>query len=724
MRRTGKILLLGSMMLAPMTVVSRAQPFAVEVPPAPLTPVRIVHEKIHGVDIADPYRWLEGDAKGKPTAETTAWVDAQNARTRAVLDHLPGRAAIESRLRELMQITSVSAPRMEMNRYFHRRREGDQNQAVLYVRDNYDGQSRVILDPNSLDKAGLITLAWFTPSQNARLVAFGIYRSGDENSVCHILDVDSGKWLADEIDGKVEDVAWLPDSSGFFYHRLADVNNPYSGQIRFHHLGDNPHDDKLLFEQYKTGPLATTWGPFANISRDARWMTLGYWTSTKSNDLAVVDLDLWRRSGKFVPVDIAKGLDAKFDGEITGDTLLMQTTLNAPNGRVIAVDLDHPEQSRWREIIPEQRDASIDETSLARGVLAVKYLENAATRIRLFDLDGAHGRDLPLPGIGSASLHTNEDRTETFLEFESFNFPPSIYRVDLADGSSSLWDKPNVPVDPSSVVVDQITYSSKDAAQVSMFIVHGKGVKLDGNNPTVLSAYGGFGLSETPYFSATLFPLFEDGGIYAVANIRGGGEHGESWHTAGMLANKQNSFDDFIAAAQYLIDRKYTRPQRLAIVGASNGGLLMGAVLTQRPDLFSAVVSKVPLLDMLRYQSFLMARYWVPEYGSAENADQFSYLLKYSPYQNVKPGAKYPAVLFTAGEHDARVHPSHAMKMAALLQASTDSDPSIKPILLWVDRDAGHGMGKPLNLRIRDVTDSTLFIKWQLGVLKESSTNP
>lgn len=681
------------------------------------TPHHPVTESIHGVQITDPYRWLEGDEQGHMTPEVAKWTDQQNARTRQVLDHLPGREKLESRLRQLMELPGVSAPEMRLNRYFYVRREGNENQARLFVREGPDGRPRLLLDPNKLDSQGLITLVWHQANPSGTLMAFGIFRAGDENAVCHVLDVSDGHWLADEVGGKVSHVEWLPDSSGFFYRCLADIKNPYSGQIKFHRLRTHWREDLLLFEQYKEGPLATTWGPDFSISRDGRWLILSYSTSTKANDLWVVDLDRWMRTHEFNPVEIIKGADATSSGPVNGDTLLMETTLDAPNGRVIAVDLNHPSRDRWREIIPQKPDAVITHLSLARGILAVNYQHNASTKIELFELDGRPIRELELPGIGTASLATEPDRTEAFLTFTSFNSPPTIYHLDLAGGDRAVWNRVEVPVDTSSIEVKQVWYKSKDGTPVSMFLVHKKGLSLDGNNPALLTGYGGFGLGRTPYFSATNFPFFERGGILALPNLRGGNEYGEKWHRDGMLEKKQNVFDDFEAAADWLIAQRYTRPEKLAIWGGSNGGLLVGAALTQRPELFRAVVCDVPLLDMLRYQKFLMARYWVPEYGSAEDPAQFQWLLKYSPYQHVKAGVKYPAVLLGAGENDARVHPLHARKMAALLEASTASDPNQKPILLWVERDAGHGGGKPLSLRVRDETDRWAFVMWQLGLL-------
>jgi prolyl oligopeptidase len=370
-------------------------------------------------------------------------------------------------------------------------------------------------------------------------------------------------------------------------------------------------------------------------------------------------------------------------------------------------------------LVPERSDAAIQNVSVADGVVVVEYLDKASSAFDLFDFAGQRLDRLALPGIGSGALAAEVDSTEGFLSFTSYNYPPTIFRVDLRNAKArpEVWERPAVPVDPSTVEVRQVWYPSKDGTRVSMFIVHRKGLKLDGARPTILYGYGGFNLSETPRFSATLFPWFEDGGVYAVANLRGGGEYGDAWHEAGMLARKQNVFDDFIAAGEWLKANGYTRRDRLAIRGGSNGGLLTGAVAMQRPDLCEAAIVAVPLLDMLRYQDFLMARYWVPEYGSAEKPDEFRTLLAYSPYQNVKPGTRYPAVFLTAGENDTRVHAMHARKMAARLQAAAGEAADPNPVLLWVDRDAGHGQGKPLNLRIRDVADDQLFMRWRLGML-------
>ncbi len=699
---------------------------AVAAPPSapPPTEARPVTDVLHGETIVDPYRWLEGDAKGVLTPEVNAWTDAQLAYTREVLDNLPGRKAVEARLRELMEVGAIGAPRMRGNRYFYGKREGNENQARIFVREGLSGTPKLLLDPNTLDARGLVTVSWTSPDPAGKLLAFGMYRAGDENSTLYVLDVDSGRWLADEIPGKVGSVDWLPDSTGFFYRNLENVKDPYSGQVMFHRLGTHPRQDVRLFRQYtkeENAKLATTYGPGFSASEDGRWGLLSYSTGTSTNDLWAIDLDRYFRTGEFVKTDVIVGSESTSRGTSLGDTLFLHTTDGAKNGRVVAVDLNAPAHAGWKTLVPERKDVSIRGVSLARGILAVSLLKDAATRIELYALDGKPLGELPLPGIGSAYLSTSQDRTEAFLTYTSFNEPSGVWRVDLATKKVELWERPKVPVDPSIVEVKQVFVPSKDGTKVPMFVVHKKGLKLDGANPTLLYAYGGFNVSQTPSFSATLFPWFEAGGVYALAGLRGGGEYGDAWHEAGMLGKKQNVYDDFIAAAEWLVAQKYTKPERLAVSGGSNGGLLTGAVLTQRPELFGAVISAVPLLDMLRYQSFLMARYWIPEYGTAENPEHFRFLKAYSPYHNVKKGTKYPAVLLTAGENDSRVHPLHARKMAALLQASTASDPATKPVLLWVDREAGHGQGKPLALRVRDVADQRMFLMWQLGMLAKES---
>ncbi|MDC3379022.1 prolyl oligopeptidase family serine peptidase [Planctomycetota bacterium] len=698
--------------LAPIVLAVCASAALADGPPA--TAKEPVTDTLHGVELTDDYRWLEGDDEGNLTDRVSEWTDAQNAYTRQVLEGLPGRDAVETRIRELMTTGWVGAPTVAGTNYFYRKQEGEQNQGVLFVREGHDGEPRVLLDPNTLDSEGLISLDWIAPSHSGELLAFGLSHAGDENTTVHVLEVSSGEWLSDAIPDKAGSVNWLPDESGFLYDCLDDIEDPYSSSVRVHQLGRHHRHNDTLFKQY-----STSWGPFGYLSKDARWLILGYYTTTSANDLWVVDFDHYRRTGEVVKVDILVGADARSAGPIVGDTLYMHTTFEAPNGRVVAVDLNRPAQENWVEVVPHREDATLKGVSEARGMLVGTYLKDASSRIERFALDGTSLGELELPGIGTASIGTSDDRTEAFLTFRSYNEPTSIYRVDLATGERALWERVPVPVDPSTVEVKQVWYESTDGTRVSMFLVHKKGIELTGDNPTLLYGYGGFNISMTPYFSATLFQWFEAGGVYAVANLRGGGEYGAEWHHAGMLDQKQNVFDDFITAAEWLISNNYTNSDRLAIQGGSNGGLLTGAVVVQRPDLYAAAISAVPLLDMIRFHQFLMARFWVPEYGSSEVAEQFAFLREYSPYQNIHEGVEYPAVMFTAGENDTRVHPLHARKMAAAMQAATASDPAVDPILLWVERDAGHGGGKPLHLRIRDVADQRMFLMWQLGMLDE-----
>ena len=683
----------------------------------PPTRVETVVDVMHGVEIPDDYRWLESLEAEDEAVER--WTTLQNNQTRSVLDAIPGRAELETRLESLMVLPSVGAPTMRMDRYFYKQRDGAENQSVLYLRHGHDGARRALLNPNMMDAEGLISLDWFEPNHDGTLLAFGLSYAGDENYTLYVLDVDTDTWLADEIPGKVRSVDWLPDSTGFFYRDLADVKNPYSGRIRFHRLRTHHRQDRTLFEQYKEGPLATTWGPFAYTSKDARWMILGYYTGTKSNDLWVVDLDLWFRTGRFEPRDILVGDDSTSGGPVFGDTLFMRTTMDAPNGRVIAVDLNNPGRENWNEIIPQQPRATLRGVSLARGILVASYLQSASTSLQRFTLQGKPLGVIELPGIGSADITTAQDRTEAFISFSSYSRAPTIRRVDLATGEQQTWDQLDVPgYRPSEITVTQKWYPSADGTNISMFLVHKKNLVLDGNNPTLLYGYGGFNIPMTPRFRATRLPFLEAGGVYAVANLRGGGEYGQAWHEAGMLALKQNCFDDCIAAATYLIDQGYTNSERLMLMGGSNGGLLVGAVVTQRPDLFSGAICAVPLLDMLRYDQFLMAKYWVPEYGDPARAADFQWLSAYSPYHNIQPGVHYPAILFTAGENDARVHPMHARKMAARVQALAANDFDADPVLLWVDRSAGHGSGKPLRMRIRNAADQWSFIMWRTGIVE------
>jgi prolyl oligopeptidase len=698
---------------------------------APGTVRQDLVEMRHGQPVADPFRWLEGDNRdparmGQVTPEVAAWTDEQNAHTRRVLDALPGRAAVERRLRPLLEVGAVSLPDVRGDRYFYARREGSQDQPVIYWREGHGGRDRVLIDPHALDASGLTTVEWVAPSADGRLAAYGTFTAGDENTTLRLIEVDSGRSLELEIPDRTQAPAWLPDGSGFVYRNLRDAHDPYSGQVRFHRMGTGRAGDALLARQFTRDEderLATTWGPFATLSRDGRWLFLGYWVDTASNDAWLIDFDEFRRTGRADRIEVTVGAPGQAFGTVIDGVLYLKTTKGAPRGRVIAVDARNPGQARWRELVPERADAVIEGIALAQGLVAVTYLRSAANEVDVFDLEGRSRGRLGLPGIGSAMVAAEPDRTEAFVQFTSFNAPSTIYRVDLADLSAgpAIWARPEAPVDPEAVEVRQVWYPSTDDTRISMFIVHRAGFEKTGRAPTLLTGYGGFNISMTPAFSAPLFQWLESGGVYAVPNLRGGGEYGDAWHEAGMRERKQQVFDDFIAAAGWLESAGYTDSRHLAIAGGSNGGLLTGAVITQRPALCRAAIVAVPLLDMLRYQDFLMARYWVPEYGTAEDARAFEFLSAYSPYHRVEPGVAYPAVLLTAGEHDTRVHAMHARKMAAALQAASTSDPADQPVLLWVDREAGHGQGKPLALRLRDAVDQRIFLMWQLGMLPDQS---
>lgn len=679
--------------------------------------------ELHGQTLTDPYLWLEGsdapEVQGEDPdldARVSTWTDEQNAHTRAMLDGLEGRAAIEAELTELLSLDAYGTPRMAGDWLFYTQRRGSQAQPVLYAMPETGGEARILLDVNAIDPTGLLALAWYRPSPDGRYVAFGTYRAGDEQTVAQILETATGEWLADEIDGRVGVVDWLDDNRHFVVRRLSEPGNPYSGQITLHRVGRHPSRDPVLFEQYTEGELATTWGPYPIVSRDGRWLVIYYYTGTDSNDVWFYDLDAWRATGELERTDLIVGEDALTSGFIEDGIFYALTTYGASNRRVLGFDLSSAAPQDYTEIIPARDDAVIDNIQAAPGRIVVDYLADAYTQIEIFDRDGGERASLDLPGIGSASLLAHPQRQTAWLRFESFSEPESIYRVDLASGERELWRRPELPVTTDDLTVRQVFYTSDDGTRVPMFLLHAADIELDGNNPTILYGYGGFDISLTPAFSEMWLPWVSRGGVYAVANLRGGGEYGADWHRAGMLENKQNVFDDFYAAAEWLIDNGYTRSEKLGVRGGSNGGLLTGVAITQRPELAAAAIVAVPLLDMIRYQHFLMARYWVPEYGSAEDPDQFEFIQAYSPYQHVEAGTAYPAVLLTAGENDTRVHPLHARKMAAALQAASSSDSEQDPILLWVDRSAGHGQGKPLELRVRDAADQVAFMAWQLGL--------
>ena len=700
----------------------------------PKAAAKPIKEILHGTKIIDNYRWLE-DGK---TPETQKWVAEEMSYTRALLDPLPGREQIHKRLTELLMIGSISTPQIGGKYYFYTRREGMQNQPILYVRerlngknndgDNTDGQKkagqtdagnnkdRVLVDANQLAADGTIALDWYQPSENGKYLAYGTSPSGSEMSTLHIVETKTGHPLPDTIERtRAASIAWKLDNSGFYYTRypkkgdVPDGQEMYNRHVFYHELGTDPADDPLIFGE---GRDPEDW-PNVNLSNDGRWLLIAVEQGWTKSELFLMDL----KAGT-PPTRVTTGKNFLYSGSIYNGRLFITTNEDAPRYRVFVTDAGNYERDNWKELIP-QTDAVLQGAAVWGGKLFTQYEQNATSQLKLFDLEGKKLSDIALPAIGTVFGSDGKwDRDEIFYGFQSFTFAPSIYRYDLKADSTSLWAKVNAPsIDPSAYEVQQEWYHSKDGTRVPMFIVHKKGLQKTGHNPTLLTAYGGFNLSLTPTFSRTAYLWMEHGGIYAVANLRGGAEFGEDWHRAGMLDKKQNVFDDMIAAAEHLIAEKYTDKNHLAVQGGSNGGLLMGAMITQRPDLFRAVVCQVPLLDMLHYQNFQIAKLWIPEYGSAENPDQFKWLYAYSPYHHVKPGAEYPAILFMTADTDTRVDPMHAKKMAALMQAEAKNGASkTRPILLRIETKAGHGAGKPVTKQIEEFTDVYSFLFWQLGV--------
>jgi prolyl oligopeptidase len=678
----------------------------------PDTPAKPVIDILHGTKVLDNYRWLEDGS----SAATQKWVAEEMAYTRAVLDPLPGRNAIHKRLTDLLSIGSVSVPEIAGRHYFYTRREGMQNQPVLYVRDGLEGKDRVLLDPNQLAADGTIALDWYQPSENGKYVAYGTSPGGSEMSTLHIIETKTGTVLPDTIERtRAASIAWLPDNSGFYYTRYPEKGDVPAGQemynrrVFFHELGDEPARDLAIFGE---GRDPEDW-PNVHLSNDGRWLLIDVEQGWAKSELFLIDVNK-----ETPPVRITTGKNFLYRGEVYEGKIYITTNEDAPRYRVFVTDAGDFEREHWKEIIP-QSDAVLQGTAVFGGKLYAQYEQNASSQLKLFDLDGKKLHDIDLPAIGTVFGSGGRwNRDEMFFGFQSFTVPPSIYRYDLKDNSTSLWTKVDAPsIDPAMYEVAQEWFNSKDGTRVPMFLVHKKGLTKNGRNPTLLTGYGGFNVSLTPAFSRTAYLWMEHGGVYAVANLRGGAEFGEDWHRAGMLDKKQNVFDDMIAAAEHLIAEKYTDRNHLAIQGGSNGGLLMGAMITQRPDLFRAVVCQVPLLDMIHYQDFQIAKLWIPEYGTSENREQFKWLYAYSPYHHVKAGTEYPSVLFMTADTDTRVDPMHAKKMAAEMQAEAKNGTSrTRPILLRIESKAGHGAGKPVTKQIEEFTDVYSFLFWQLGV--------
>jgi prolyl oligopeptidase len=677
-------------------------------PPVP-TRTEAVVDKLHGVDVRDPYRWLEkGDA-----GEVQSWTDAQNKAMRATLDGVAARPWIEQRLWQLHEIGTLGAPELRADRagavrYFYTRRTGKQNQPVLYVRKGLDGADAALVDVNALESNGTRALDWWIPSEDGHLCAYGVSANGDENATLRVRDVASGKDLPDTITrARHAALAWQPDGKGFYYTRYPEKGTVPAGEEEyhrsvFHHrLGDDPARDREIFGQ---GRDLKDW-PNLVLSPDGRWLGIQVEQGWAKSELYLLDT----HDPRATPRPVVTGQPAIYNlVGAEGDRLYVLTNEGAPRYRLFSVDARHPERAHWKELIPESKE-TLDGVALVGGKLATLYLVDASSRVRIFSGAGKLEHEVPLPGLGTAAaLSGRHTRDELFFTFASYLTPTMVFRCDVGSGKASVWQKLEAPLDPTAFEVEQVRYPSKDGTSIPMFLVHRKGLVKNGANPTLLYGYGGFNISMTPAFAAAVAPFIEAGGVYAVANLRGGGEYGEAWHEAGMLAKKQNVFDDVVAAAEYLIGQKITSPARLAISGRSNGGLLVGAAITQRPDLFRAAICGVPLLDMVRYHHFRIAQLWIPEYGSSDDAQQFRWLYAYSPYHHVKDGTDYPSTLIFTAASDSRVDPLHARKMTARLQAASTGKKG--PILLRLETQAGHGAGKPLAKILAQYTDEQSFL--------------
>jgi prolyl oligopeptidase len=659
----------------------------------------------HGTKVADPYRWLE-DAN---SPDTKAWVDAENKVTQAWLAQIPQREAIRQRLTELWNYERYSVPFKEGGRYFFSRNDGLQNQSVLYTMKSLKESPRLLLDPNTLSADGTVALAGTAVSPDGKLLAYSTAASGSDWNEIRVRDVDSGKDLEDHIQWvKFSSTAWTHDGKGFFYSRydapkeatkLADVN--YFQKLYFHKLGTPQSADVLVYDR----PDQKEWGFGGTTTDDGRYLLI---TATKgtAHKYRVFYKDLSKADSKVVP--LVDNFDAGYDFiDNVGSVFYFATDRNAPRKRIVAIDVNKPLEANWKTVVPEGQQTLVA-SHMINNQLVLEYLADARSVVKVVDLKGKAVREIALPGIGSVSgFGGKRGDTETFFSFTGFTTPTTIYRVDMKSGAPTVFRKPEVKFDPADYETRQQFYTSRDGTKVPMFIVSKKGLKLDGSNPTYLYGYGGFNISITPGFSPANLAWMEMGGVYAVANLRGGGEYGEAWHEAGTKLKKQNVFDDFIGAAEWLVNNKVSSPGKLAIGGGSNGGLLVGAAMTQRPELFGAAIPQVGVMDMLRFHKFTIGWAWTSDYGSSENPEEFKALVKYSPLHNLKPGTCYPATMITTADHDDRVVPAHSFKFAATAQADQAGG---NPVIIRIDTKAGHGAGKPTSKQIEEVADRWGFL--------------
>ena len=659
----------------------------------------------HGTRVADPYRWLE-DAN---SAETKAWVDAENQVTQSYLAQIPQREAIRQRLTQLWNYERYSVPFKEGGRYFFSRNDGLQNQSVLYTMKSLTDTPRLLLDPNTLAADGTVALAGTAVSPDGKLLAYSTAASGSDWNEIRVRDVDTGKDLEDHIQWvKFSNTAWTRDGKGFFYSRydepkeatkLADVN--YFQKLYYHKLGTPQEADVLVYDR----PDEKEWGFHAETTDDGRYLLIQA-TKGTAHKYRIFYKDLSKPASPVMP--LIDNFEAAYDFiDNVGSVFYFATDRNAPRKRIVAIDVNKPSASNWKTVVPESQQTLVS-SHMVNKQLINEYLADAQSRVRITDLKGKQVREIALPGIGSVSgFGGKQGDTETFFSFTGFTTPTTIYRVDMKSGAATVFRQPKVAFNPADYETRQQFYTSRDGTKVPMFIVSKKGLKLDGSNPTYLYGYGGFNISMTPGFSPANLAWMEMGGVYVVANLRGGGEYGEAWHEAGTKLKKQNVFDDFIGAAEWLVNNKVTSPSKLAIGGGSNGGLLVGAAMTQRPELFGAAIPQVGVMDMLRFHKFTIGWAWTSDYGSSENADEFKALVKYSPLHNLKPGTCYPATMITTADHDDRVVPAHSFKFAATAQADQAGG---NPIIIRIDTKAGHGAGKPTSKQIEEVADRWGFL--------------
>ena len=678
-----------------------------------------------GTRVADPYRWLEDvDA-----AETRAWVEAENAVTFAYLATIPARDSIRHRLTELWDYPRFGTPFKKRGQYFFFKNDGLQNQSVLYVQEGLRGTPRVLLDPNLLSADGTIALATLGLSDDAHYLAYATAVSGSDWNEVAVRDVRTARDLPDTIRWvKFSQLSWTHDGAGFFYSRYPEPagGNPLlsvnlNQKLYFHRLGTEQSQDRLVFER----PDHPDWGVGAGVTDDGRYLILHLWLGTdRRNRVYYVDLRDAAQPDLAAPaIPLLDNFDASYSFiDNDGPVFYFLTDQGAPRRRIVAIDIRHPERANWRQVVPESADV-IENVRLVHDHFVASYLHDAHSRLLLYTREGQAAGEIALPALGSvAELSVESARdSELFFAFTSFLQPTTIYRHDFAAARTAVFQAPALRFDASTYETEQVFYTSKDGTRIPMFLTHRRGLVRDGSNPTYLYGYGGFNISVTPAFSPSALVWLERGGIYAVPNLRGGGEYGEAWHEAGMHEKKQNVFDDFIAAAEYLVRERYTSPAKLAIGGGSNGGLLVGAAMTQRPDLFGAAVPAVGVMDMLRFHKFTIGWAWVTEYGSADSAGQFPYLYRYSPLHNLKPGTSYPATLITTADHDDRVVPGHSFKFAAALQA-VQSGPA--PVLIRIETKAGHGAGKPTTKLIEEAADRWAFLVQTLHMTTAPASPP